>query len=145
MRGTQAPCEVRQSGRNVSGSMRVWRACSRRAHRRLANERGAASVLAIALVAATLIAVGILAPLCSVYAARQAVAGAADAAALAAADTASGLVAGVPCEAARRAADLNGAALDDCSVEGLVALVRVSTTVLGLPVAASARAGPPQL
>lgn len=108
------------------------------------DERGAASVLAIALVAATLIALGLLAPLCAAYAARQQAAGAADAAALAAADTASGLVSGVPCERASRAAELNGATLDACEVTGLIALVQVSTAVLGLPITASARAGPPQ-
>ncbi|WP_166980902.1 Rv3654c family TadE-like protein [Paramicrobacterium fandaimingii] len=109
------------------------------------DERGAASVLAVALVAATLIATGILTPLCAAYSARQTAAGAADAAALAAADTASGLVPGIPCEAAHRAAELNGTSLVDCDVTGLVALVRVSTTAVGIPITASARAGPPQL
>lgn len=118
--------------------------CGRaRAWCRWRDEGGAASVLAVGLVAATLIAAGLLAPLCAAFAARQAAAGAADAAALAAADTASGLVPGVPCEAAMRAAELNGASLDECTVEGLIARVTVSTTVLSLPITASARAGPP--
>ncbi|WP_235934311.1 Rv3654c family TadE-like protein [Paramicrobacterium chengjingii] len=119
--------------------MRAWLSTRMPLH----DERGAASVLAVALVAATLLATGILAPLCAAYAARQTAAGAADAAALAAADTASGLVPGIPCQAAGRAAELNGASLVDCDVTGLIALVQVSTTVVGMSITASARAGPP--
>ncbi|SEB95384.1 helicase/secretion neighborhood TadE-like protein [Paramicrobacterium humi] len=109
----------------------------------LKKECGAASVLAIGLVAALLVVTAVLAPLCAAIAARQQMAGAADAAALGAADTASGRVPGVPCEVARRAALANGAALEACDVAGLVVTVTVSTRVLVFPVAASARAGPP--
>jgi secretion/DNA translocation related TadE-like protein len=82
---------------------------------------------------------------CGLLAAKQRVSAAADAAALAAADTASGLVSGVPCERAARAARLNGARLGSCRVDGLVVLVRAEDEVAGLPIAVWARAGPPEL
>jgi len=73
----------------------------------------------------------------------QRLAGIADAAALAAADAASGAVQGVPCEVAEMMADAGGAELAECAVDGLIATVTVSSTFAHLPAAASARAGPP--
>lgn len=74
---------------------------------------------------------------------RQRIVGAADAAALAAADAASGAVAGEPCAVAARVAAANRAVLDACATDGLVATVRTSGSALGVPLVASARAGPP--
>ncbi|MDJ1114878.1 helicase [Microbacterium dauci] len=71
------------------------------------------------------------------------VSGAADAAALAAADTASGRVVGVPCEHAASAARLGGADLASCAVDGLVATVEVSAPFGAFTARARARAGPP--
>ncbi|MCU1419075.1 MAG: hypothetical protein JWR57_244, partial [Mycetocola sp.] len=59
-------------------------------------ERGSGSVLAVALVASVLMLAGLVLPLNAALMTRQLTANAADAAALAAADTASGLVAGYP-------------------------------------------------
>ncbi|AZC14559.1 MULTISPECIES: Rv3654c family TadE-like protein [unclassified Microbacterium] len=73
----------------------------------------------------------------------QRVAGAADAAALAAADAASGVLSGVPCERAEQLAATIGAELVRCELDDLIATVTVEGRVLGLPVSASARAGPP--
>jgi secretion/DNA translocation related TadE-like protein len=74
--------------------------------------------------------------------ARLSAPSAADAAALAAADTISGLVPGVPCDTAGRAAQLNGANLGGCTFDGLIATVSVSRPA-GLPtIEARARAGP---
>lgn len=67
----------------------------------------------------------------------------ADAAALGAADTASGLATGVPCERARDLVARAGLVLSGCRVDGLVATVEVSATAGVLPVVARARAGPP--
>lgn len=67
----------------------------------------------------------------------------ADAAALAAADAASGAVSGAPCERAAEIAARGGAALTGCTLEGLVATVRVEAGFGLLPAAARARAGPP--
>lgn len=107
------------------------------------KECGSASVLGVSLVAALLVITTLLAPLCAALSARQNMAGAADAAALAAANTASGRLPGVPCEAAERTAAVNGARLDACDTDGLEVTVTVSTSVLVFTVSAMARAGPP--
>ncbi|GAA3657251.1 Rv3654c family TadE-like protein [Microbacterium marinilacus] len=73
----------------------------------------------------------------------QRVAGVADAAALAAADTVSGAIAGDPCARASEVAAAQRATLAGCSLDGLIATVSVASTFVGLPVRATARAGPP--
>lgn len=73
---------------------------------------------------------------------RQSVAGAADAAALAAADVAIGLAPGLPCEVGATVARANGAGLSACEPDGLVVTVTVTRWVLGIPVSVSATAGP---
>ena len=85
----------------------------------------------------------VLLPLFAALVVGQAVQGAADAAALAAADTASGVVAGVPCAAAAEAARLNGASVTVCTVEGLIASVTAVRGYLVFELGARARAGPP--
>ena len=75
-------------------------------------------------------------------AASRSVEAAADAAALAAADTAVGLVPGYPCERAAEIAEANGASLVACETDGLVITVAVGRTLLGFAVTAAATAGP---
>lgn len=82
-------------------------------------------------------------PVYGALATRQAVAGAADAAALAAADVAVGIHPGFPCEAAGRVAAANGADVLECELDGLVATIVVGRHILGIPVTATATAGPP--
>ncbi len=82
-------------------------------------------------------------PLATVYMMRQSLGAAADAASLAAADVAVGIGPGYPCAAAATAASANGALLTDCRLDGLVATVVVSATVLGFTLVARATAGPP--
>lgn len=107
-------------------------------------ERGSGSALALAVVAMfavlTLSAVGVGAALAH----RQRVIAAADAGALAAADTALGIHPGVPCEEAARVVAAHGATLTACDVAGVVATVSASARVAGVPVTAQARAGPPR-
>lgn len=74
----------------------------------------------------------------------QRLAGIADAAALAAADTVSGAVPGEPCRAAETVATAGGARLDACDLDGLVATVTVGSAYGGIPLDARARAGPPR-
>ena len=107
------------------------------------GERGAGSVLAIGLVAALVCLTLMLVPLYAVLVAKQSIAGAADAAALAAADVRVGLEAGQPCAVASRVAAANGAALSACSVDGLVVTVVATTSVAGFAVSVAATAGPP--
>jgi secretion/DNA translocation related TadE-like protein len=108
------------------------------------EERGSGSLLALAVVAMlavlTLAAVGVGAAL----AARQRVIAAADAGALAAADTALGIHPGVPCAEAARVVAAHDATLATCEVEGVVVTVSVSARVAGVFVTAQARAGPPR-
>ncbi|MFT4219693.1 MAG: helicase, partial [Microbacterium sp.] len=76
----------------------------------------------------------------------QRAAAAADAAALAAADTLSGATAGAgadPCGAAAAVAEANGASLRSCALDELTATVRVAVPFAALSAEAAARAGPP--
>ena len=73
----------------------------------------------------------------------QRLAGAADTAALAAADAASGAVPGMPCELAEAIAASAGARLAACVVDGATVTVTVSAPFGQLLATVSARAGPP--
>ena len=110
---------------------------------RASGECGSGSVLALGVVGAVVLLTVLLLPLFSVLVVGQAVRGAADAAALAAADTLSGLVAGVPCWAAAEIAALDGASVVSCTTLGPVASVTVTREFLGWDLKARARAGPP--
>ena len=81
---------------------------------RVADDSGAASVVALGLVGAIVALAALLAPVLGVFVATQRVANAADAAALAAADATSGVVPGVPCDLAADVAARNGATLTAC-------------------------------
>jgi secretion/DNA translocation related TadE-like protein len=107
------------------------------------SERGAGSILAIAVLGATVLLTTLVVSTLTLLAVGRSVANAADAAALAAADTASGAIAGYPCPAANAVAALNEVAVTRCAVAGLIASVSVTRTVLGIELSASARAGPP--
>ena len=98
----------------------------------------ALAVLAM-LAVLTIAAVGVGAAL----AGRQRVIAAADAGALAASDTALGILPGVPCEAARAVVEAHGATLTRCEVDGVVATVVAADSIAGVGVSAVARAGPP--
>ena len=111
--------------------------------RRENRERGAGSVLAVAIVACVVVLTAVALPLYTVLIVRASVSGAADAAALAAADTVSGVVGGIPCERAAIVARENGARLDSCAADGLVVTVSASRSVLGFQVSVAATAGPP--
>ena len=108
-----------------------------------AGERGAGSVLMVGVVASVVALMSLALPLYTVLVVRASVSGAADAAAIAAADTAVGLASGVPCEQAALVAGANGAELDSCTADGLVVTVSVSRQIAGLDVVAVATAGPP--
>ena len=106
-------------------------------------DRGAASVLALAIVGAVVALTALVVPVTTTFVASQRAANAADAAALAAADAASGAVPAVPCELAASAAARNGAVLVDCRTDGPVASVAATVSAFGIEHRAVARAGPP--
>ncbi|TFD49303.1 hypothetical protein E3T55_11500 [Cryobacterium frigoriphilum] len=107
------------------------------------GERGAGSMLMLGILASVVLLTLVTVPLLGLLAVGQGVQNAADAAALAAADTVSGAVSGFPCEAADEAARLNGASVTACNVEGLIVTVSVNRDYLGFRISARARAGPP--
>ncbi|MBG6213287.1 MAG: hypothetical protein LH475_12650 [Cryobacterium sp.] len=107
------------------------------------SESGAGSILALALLAATVLLTTLVVTILGLLVVGRSVANAADAAALAAADTASGAIAGYPCDAADAVATLNETAATGCTVTALIASVSVRRRVLGIDISASARAGPP--
>ncbi|MCU1403444.1 MAG: hypothetical protein JWM70_1768 [Microbacteriaceae bacterium] len=109
----------------------------------MSNDRGSGSILAVAVMATMLGTVSLLVPLYGVLVAKQQAAGAADAAALAAADVAVGIVAGQPCSVAASLATANGASLGRCQVDGVIVTVTVRVPAFGFEVGAAATAGPP--
>lgn len=109
----------------------------------LTSDRGSSSVLSAAgLVTITILAVALVGSH-SALAVRSRTAGAADASALAAADTLSGVAVGAVCDRAAAIAEANGVALSACVVAGAEVTVEVSTALGPLAVRARATAGPP--
>lgn len=108
------------------------------------SERGSGGVLALAALAMLAVLALAVVAVGAALAQRQRVIAAADAGALAAADTALGIHPGIPCEEAARVVDAHDATLVGCELEGVVATVSVSARVAGLLVTARARAGPPR-
>lgn len=101
------------------------------------------TVLSVAIASGVAALAAASLPLYGALATRQSVVAAADASALAAADAAVGIAAGFPCEVAARVAVGNGASVVTCRTDGLVATVVVARSILGIPVTATATAGPP--
>ncbi|MET4158837.1 Rv3654c family TadE-like protein [Agromyces sp. PvR057] len=109
------------------------------------RDRGAASVVAIGLIAAVVLLTTLVLGVTTTYVDARRAAAVADAAALAAADAVTGVIAGLPCEVADRVARRNGATLRSCEVDGAVSrvVIAVPARIPGLDAEASARAGPP--
>ncbi|TDX75937.1 secretion/DNA translocation related TadE-like protein [Rathayibacter sp. PhB151] len=108
-----------------------------------AGEDGSAAVVAVGVVAGTILVTAAVLAGCGGVAGHQRAVAAADAAALAAADVASGLLPGEPCGAAERVAGAMTATIAGCAVEGGVATVEVVVSVGPLVLPARSRAGPP--
>lgn len=107
------------------------------------NDRGSGSLLALAIAGCLVAVVSLGLPLYIGLSLRAAVGDAADAAALGAADVASGIAPGSPCAEAAAIAAANRATEAACEVDGLVVTVRVEREFLGVELAATATAGPP--
>lgn len=106
-------------------------------------DRGAGSILVVALIAVAAAAGLSLATVAHALARSQQVTAAADASALGAADVLLGWVPGDPCAVAQKVAAAHAVRLTECRSEGLTVLVRVEVGILGMTVVRSARAGPP--
>ncbi len=104
-------------------------------------DAGSATVLAVAVVVAMLVLLAGLVPVVVLLGAHQRAAAAADAAALAGADTALGAIAGIPCERAGEVARADGARLLRCRQTGTDVRVDVAVPALGLALPAAALAG----
>jgi len=107
-------------------------------------EHGSGGVLALAALAMLAVLAVAVVGVGAALGQRQRVIAAADAGALAAADTALGIHPGIPCEEAARVVDAHGSTLVACDVEGVVATVSASDRIAGVTVTAQARAGPPR-
>ncbi|ARC57514.1 hypothetical protein AS850_10545 [Frondihabitans sp. 762G35] len=107
----------------------------------LRDERGAASLVAVAVLgAATALAVSAAAS-AALLTERHRLGATADAAAIGAADAAAGLAVGPPCVVADLVVGANGARLDSCSVEGTTVTIRVSSSRGAVRIGAAATAG----
>ncbi|NUL47452.1 hypothetical protein F7P69_19930 [Cellulosimicrobium funkei] len=109
------------------------------------GEAGAGSITVLITVFVTLVLLGATLALGTSVTAAARAAGAADLAALAAADAARGLVAADPCALAAQTAQRHGAAMTACAAEG-DGTVRVQTrydSPLPWPADGRSRAGPP--
>ncbi len=100
-------------------------------------------MLGVAVIATLLAACILVAPFGAVLVAQSRARGAADAAALAAADVAIGLRTGSPCTVAGEVAAIGGATVAECAVDGVIVTVRVTVPAARWPIAATATAGPP--
>jgi secretion/DNA translocation related TadE-like protein len=107
------------------------------------EETGSGAVLSLAMVAAVVMLGLTSLTLAAALTTRARVAGAADLAALAAADAASGLIPGAPCELAARVAEGASARLVSCALDGLVARVALSGRFADIPIDVRSAAGPP--
>jgi secretion/DNA translocation related TadE-like protein len=100
-------------------------------------------VLALAIVAATVLVALATVTLGAALTARQRVIDASDAAALAAADVLLGAASGVPCEVAARVATASDAELSGCELDGYLATVTARSSFAGMPITSTSTAGPP--
>lgn len=108
------------------------------------GELGSGGVLALTVLALVAVLALAVTGVGVALAERQRIVAAADAAALAAADTAVGIHPGMPCSAARAVAAAHGARLTACELDGVVATVEATARIAGVPVSVRARAGPPR-
>jgi secretion/DNA translocation related TadE-like protein len=110
----------------------------------LAGDEGGGGIVGVAVIVTLCAVLCAVAPVGGALAARQELQGSADAAALAAADTASGRVPGAPCDAAATVAHAAAGSIESCSIDGTgIATITLGATIFGVAVRATSRAGPP--
>ena len=104
--------------------------------------RGSATVLSLGLSAATLVLGGVLVSTLHLVSVAQQVQQVANLAALAASDTAIGVISGEPCSTARMVATHHSFALTSCELDGSRARVSVGVSLWGVQVSRRADAAP---
>ena len=142
MTDAERPMRVARAARSAHVAGAVGR-LARGVARGRADDVGAASLAVVGVLVGVVVLASALVATGHVLAARSRVAGAADAAALAAADVVAGLVPGAPCDRAAALATANRVRLAGCVVAGTTVTVAVADTVGGLAVTGLATAGPP--
>ncbi len=130
---------------NATHQRRLWRERPHSLLRPNGSDQGSGSILGVAILGAVIVVISLVFPFQIVLAAKQRIASAADASALAAADIAAGMLSGFPCPAASQVAGEHGATVTHCRIEGTTVTVRTSTIVLGFQIAAQATAGQPKM
>lgn len=121
-----------------------YRWLARRPARVIVEDRGSGSTLALAIIGATAAIAIALLGVVGAFAAHTTASVAADAAALAAADTASNRLPGDACGRAALIASLHQTTLQTCSATRTESVVTVSHDLGWLTITASARAGLPR-
>ena len=106
------------------------------------GEDGSGAMLTLGIGASFLILTFLLIPLLGGLVIHQRAQGAADLAALAAADVATGRQPGNPCETAENLVSRAGFLVRECRLEGLISRVTVTTIFGPFELVARARAGP---
>ncbi len=106
------------------------------------TDEGSGSMLTLGIGASFLILTFLLIPLLGGFVVHQRVQGAADVAALAAADIASGRQPGNPCETAEILVSGAGFSVRECRLVGLISRITVTTNFGPIELVARARAGP---
>ena len=106
------------------------------------GETGAGTVLAIGLIGASVLTLGLGHIAFSFTYTRIQNQSIADQIAMAASDSLRGLSGGFPCEVATSLANRNKVTLDECRLAGFDVFIRIHSDALGVAVAAKARAGP---
>jgi secretion/DNA translocation related TadE-like protein len=120
------------------GSSRVSRLFSR-----FASESGASSVFVISVIGGLVVVFGISLLVLDSGLQDERARGAADNAAIAAADALRGFSTGYPCEVAEAVAHINMVSLDSCRIVGFDVFVTVHTKTVGIVHSARSRAGAP--
>jgi len=108
-----------------------------------ADDAGAVTVVAATVVGVICSVTVVVAGAAGILIERHHLTGATDAAALAAADAAAGVVPGTPCDEAERIAEADRARILTCAVTGTDAEIEATSTVGPFVIRASARAGQP--
>ena len=110
--------------------------------RRLRNETGSGTVLALSVISLSVALLGLSQTLAFNLLSHLRLQAAADSISVAAADSLRGLSLGYPCEVAQLMSTANMVNLDECRIVGFEVFITIHSEVVGIVLIAKARAGP---